>query len=185
LALQNTWKADRPTFDIIQRELCALHPHINALDFQVDWRGTGVLYKTNRVPVGTPASLESDGVLLTSFLLWRLYTSQTNFKLCLEEPENGVHVSALKPRYNCLKEFLAGPGGLKGIQILVSTHSRDLLNAIQSRPDIMKEVRVVEFDRTTGTQIHSLNHYREINQLLDEARNKIGDLWWSNRFGLG
>jgi len=181
IELQNTWKADRPTFDTIQKELCKLHPHITALDFQVDWRGTGILYKTNRVAFGTPASLESDGVLLTTFLLWRLYTSPINFKLCLEEPENGVHVASLGQRYQSLKHSLESFGNSKGVQILVSTHSRDLLNAIDSRPNILSEVRVVEFAPDTGTKIYNLNHWRQIDQLLDETRNQIGDLWWSNR----
>lgn len=162
-----------------------MHPHINNIDFLVDWRGTGILYKTDRVPFGTPASLESDGVLLSSFLLWRLYTSGDNFKLCLEEPENGVHVASLRQRYECLKSFLATTGGERHVQILVSTHSRDLLNAIQSRQSMLDEIRVVEFDQVEGTSIHTLHHYRQINQLLDEVRNQLGDLWWSNRLKHG
>ena len=185
IALQNVWKADRSTFETIQQKLHEMHPHINNIDFLVDWRGTGILYKTDRVPFGTPASLESDGVLLSSFLLWRLYTSGDNFKLCLEEPENGVHVASLRQRYECLKSFLATTGGERHVQILVSTHSRDLLNAIQSRQSMLDEIRVVEFDQVEGTSIHTLHHYRQINQLLDEVRNQLGDLWWSNRLKHG
>ena len=181
IALQNVWKADRPAFETIQQKLHEMHPHITNIDFLVDWRGTGILFKTDRVSFGTPASLESDGVLLTSFLLWRLYTTSTNFKFCLEEPENGVHVASLRQRYQLLKSFLASTGIERGVQILISTHSRDLLNAVQSRNDILDEIRVVEFDPTEGTNIHGLLHYRQINQLLDEVKNQLGDLWWSNR----
>jgi predicted ATPase len=181
LALQNVWKADRTVFGIIEQELHKMHSHVNNIDFLVDWRGTGILYKTTRVAFGTPASLESDGVLLTSFLLWRLYTAGNNFKFCLEEPENGVHISSLTQRYDCLVNFLAGQGKNRGVQILVSTHSRDFLNAINSRTNIMNQTRIVEYDNEIGTSVHELKHYRQVNQLLDEMKDKLGDVWWSNR----
>jgi predicted ATPase len=181
LALQNVWKSDRLTFDHIQDGVRRLHPHITALDFVSDWRGTGVVYKTDRVRFNTPASLESDGVNLSSFLLWRLYTARPNLKLCLEEPENGVPIATMKQRYQLLKQFAEGVDENRNMQILVATHSRDFLNAIGSRNAIMDEIRVTEFSPDTGTIIHTLNHYREIDQLLTEFRYQMGDLWWSNR----
>jgi predicted ATPase len=181
VALQNVWKADRPTFALILEKLQSLHSHILSIDFLTDWRGTGFVYKTSRTRWNIPASLESDGVLLSTFLLWRLYTARQNLKLCLEEPETGVHLSSLRERYQLLKQFAVGNEGLPKVQILIATHSRDFLNAIESRDDIMDEIRVTEFSPETGTAIHNLNHYREINQLLTECRYQMGDLWWSNR----
>lgn len=181
IALQDVWKGDRPTFELIQSELKGLHNHIDSIDFVADWRGTGLVYKTNRVRWNTPACLESDGVLLSTLLLWRIHTTPPNFKLCLEEPENGVHISSLKQRYDLLKQFADESERHRGIQLLIATHSRDLLNAIGSRNDILKEIRVTEFSQENGTEIHKLNHYREIDQLLKECRYQMGDLWWSNR----
>jgi predicted ATPase len=178
LALQDVWKSDRGTFDRIQEGVKRLHSHVKGIDFVADWRGTGIVYKTDRVTLSTPASLESDGVLLSTFLLWRVLTARQNLKLCLEEPENGVHIAALKERYQLLKGFV---GSIDNLQILIATHSRDLLNAIGLRNDILDEVRVAEYSTELGTKIHSLHHYREINQLLEECRDKMGDLWWSNR----
>jgi len=181
LALQQVWKSDRQTFDLIEKELQKLHSHILSIDFVSDWRGTGLIYKTDRVRWNIPASLESDGVLLSTFLLWRIYTARQNFKLCLEEPENGVHLWALKQRYQLLKQFTTSSESRDSVQILVATHSRDFLNAVESRNDIIREIRVTEFSPKDGTTIYALHHYREINQLLDQCKDQMGDLWWSHR----
>jgi predicted ATPase len=181
LALQEVWKSDRATFDAIQKQLQEIHDHILTIDFIEDWRGVGLVYGSNRTRGKTAASLESDGVLLTTFLLWRLHTAYNNFKLCIEEPENGVHIAAMKIRYKLLKQFAAVEGSEQKMQILIATHSRDFLNAIGHRTDIVNEVRVTEFSSTSGTAIYPLKHYRDIDQLLNECKDQMGDLWWSGR----
>ena len=173
--------SDRESFTRIEEGLQKLHDHIRSIGFKADWRGVGLTYRTTRSSLETSASLESDGVLLSTFLLWRVHTAPANFKLCLEEPENGVHLSLLPERYQLLKEFALPTEDHPNMQILVATHSRDFLNAIPSRNDILREVRVVEFDPDSGSSIHALNHYREIDQLLTEFKHKMGDLWWAKR----
>lgn len=66
--LQDVWRSDRPTFEAIEKGLQALHSHILGIDFIQDWRGIGLAYKTNRSKWNVPANLESDGVLLSTFL---------------------------------------------------------------------------------------------------------------------
>ncbi len=179
-ALQWVLNTDRQMFEGIEKDLTALHSHVLGMSFERDYRGTGLVYTTIRGGGRTPANLESDGVLLSTFLLWRLHTAPENMKLCWEEPENGVHLAELRHRYELLKQFATqGPGG-RNLQILVATHSRDFLNAI-GRSNTLQEVRVVEFDPTSGTKIIPLAHYREINQLLGEFNGQMGDLWWSDR----
>ncbi|MBU2008645.1 MAG: AAA family ATPase [Chloroflexi bacterium] len=183
-ALQDILTGDRDTFSMIEKELSKLHDHVLGMNFRPGWQGLGLFYRTTRTTgVDIPATLESDGVLLSTFLLWRVYSAPAYLKLCLEEPENGVHLFALKQRYQLLKRFATEQTGRPRPQILVSTHSRDFLNALQheSRTEMVKQVRLVEFSPTTGTSIRTLAHYREIHQLLDEFRGQIGDLWWSEK----
>jgi predicted ATPase len=180
LALRDLLLTKREIFTAIETDLSALHEHIRGIGFKSDWRGLSLTFKSERTMQETPATLESDGVLLSTFLLWRLHSSTPNLKVCLEEPENGVHVSALEPRYQLIKRFTTGTDPSR-VQILVATHSRDFLNAIKARADILNEVRVVEFSPSEGTAIHRLEHYREINQLLDACKGQLGDLWWSGR----
>ncbi|MBI2916832.1 MAG: ATP-binding protein [Chloroflexi bacterium] len=181
LVLRDMLSGDRATFSAMEKELASLHSHIQGLTFKRDWRGVGLFYKTSRSIDDVPASLESDGVLLSTFLIWRLYSARLNLKLCLEEPENGVHLSGLKQRYQLLKRFATQTSERPAPQILIATHSRDFLNAIESRSATMDEIRVVEFDPVDGTSIYPLHHYREINQLLTEFKYQVGDLWWSRR----
>lgn len=181
LVLRELYTRDRKSFSQIEEVLRKLHPHITEIRFKSDWRGVGLFYKTTRSVDDIPATLESDGVLLTTFLLWRGHEAPANLKLCLEEPENGIQLSALKQRYDLLNYFTTEAPDRPQVQILVATHSRDFLNAIESRPDILRIVRVIEFSSTSGTAIHELGHYRQIDQLLTEFRDQMGDLWWSER----
>lgn len=185
LALQDLLTTDRDTFTAMEGQLQNLHSHIRGITFKSDWRGVGFRYKSNRTTEPTPASLESDGVLLSTFLVWRMYSAPANLKLCLEEPENGVHLSSLKQCYQLLKRFATESEKHRNLQILIATHSRDFLNAIESRNDIIDEVRVTEFGPDSGTAIHTVHHYREIDQLLTEFRYQMGDLWWSGRLQHG
>lgn len=181
LVLRELYTRDRKAFSQIEETLRGLHVHITEMRFKSDWRGVGLFYKTTRTIDDIPANLESDGVLLTTFLLWRVHSASANLKLCIEEPENGMHISALKQRYELLKYFTTESLDRPQVQILVATHSRDFLNAIKSRRDIVRTVRVIEFSPTAGTAVHELSHYRQIDQLLDEFKDQMGDLWWSER----
>jgi predicted ATPase len=180
VALRDLLTTDRERFEEMERELHRLHPHVEGMAFKQDYRGVGLLYRTTRSAEALPASLESDGVLLTTFLLWRLFTAPENFQFCLEEPENGIHIQGMKERYDLLKR-MAGDGSEGHPQILIATQSRDFLNAISSRSEIMDQVRVAEMNPDTGTSIRALGHYRQINQLLEEFRDQMGELWWSSR----
>ena len=180
---------NRPTFQKIEQELGQLHPHVSGINFKSDFRGVGLTYSTNRTQGDTPAALESDGVLLTTMLLWLIHTSGPYQILCLEEPEHGIHVAAMRERYQLLKNFANTKRDPGPPQILLSTHSRDFLNGIgseqnqvtPSRSAIMSELRVVEFGEDDGTQIHSLCRWQNINDLLNEVKDQMGDLWWSER----
>ena len=191
IALRELLSTDRSTFQTIEEELSQLHGHVAGINFRSDFRGVGLTYSTNRAQGDTPAGLESDGVLLTTMLLWLIHTSAPNQILCLEEPENGIHLGAMRERYQLLKNFTNFSSKPGPPQILLSTHSRDFLNAIGTQPNrsnasrsaILEEVRIVEFGEDTGTRVHNLSRWHDIDQLLLQVKEQMGDLWWSGRLG--
>jgi predicted ATPase len=89
--LQDLQGSNREVFEAIERAVCVLFPHIKAIGFRTTWQGVRLSFRTDRSDDLIPAPQESDGVLLATFLFWRLYTANPSMKLCLEEPENGLH----------------------------------------------------------------------------------------------
>jgi len=89
--LQDLQGRNREVFEAIERAVCVLFPHIKAIGFRTTWQGVRLSFRTDRSDDLIPAPQESDGVLLATFLFWRLYTANPSMKLCLEEPENGLH----------------------------------------------------------------------------------------------
>ena len=170
LALQELQGAKRETFTEIEEELRRLFPHIRTIGFKSDWQGVRLQFMTDRSEDPITAPQESDGVLLATFLLWRLYTAGPSVCVCLEEPESGLHPHLLGDRFETLKKFsYPGDTNRPPVQILVATHSRDLLRIIKSHHSTLyNELRIVDFDPQSGTSVRPLSHYREAGQLLEK-----------------
>lgn len=183
LALQRLQGVNRPLFEHIEQELQAIFPHIRFINFQSGRLGVRLAFTTTRSEDLLPAPMESDGVLLTTFLLWRLYTAAPNLRLCLEEPENSVHPYLLGQRSQLLKRFACGEADRPPVQLLVATHSPDFLSAIEDREQAIEMIRVVEFDHDRGTMVHRLTDLGQIDTLLDVFDGNIGELWWSGAIG--
>lgn len=129
-------------------------------------------YRTARSYDPVRAPQESDGVLLATFLLWRLHTA-SNEIICLEEPENGLHPVLLAERFQLLKKVAGAER-----QLLVSTHSPEFLRVLKAHPAALyKEVRLVQFAPGEGTSVHSLHHYREATQLLGQYEDEMHSHW--------
>jgi len=169
LVLQALQGAKRETFTAIENDLRTLFPHIRTIGFKTDWQGVRLQFMTDRSEDPIPAPQESDGVLLAVFLLWRLYTAGSSVCICLEEPENGLHPHLLGDRLEVLKKFAYPEGSRPPVQILVATHSRELLRVVRTHHGtLFNELRVVEFDPISGTSVSPLSHYREAHRLIEE-----------------
>ena len=182
LSLDEMWKGDRPHHDEVQKQLAGLYPHIRGLEPIEDWRGVGIGYWTHRARHLIPAPLELDGVLLATFLLWRLQRDEANLRrICLEEPEAGVQLWDLRRRYQLLRRFTEASPGRGGLQILIATHSREFLNAIESEVDILQQLRITEYSGHEGTRFFPITHYLQLPELEKElaGERRLGDLWWS------
>jgi len=183
LVLQELQGSKRDVFLAIEKEVCRLFPHIKTIGFKSDRQGTRLAYMTNRSEDPIPAPQESDGVLLATFTLWRLYTAGQFLKICLEEPEGGLHPYFLGDRYQLLKKFAYPEESRPSVQILVATHSRDFLRTLKTHPaTLFPELRIVDFDLYSGTSVKKLSHYREVHNLFEKYGN-IGDLWSSGEMG--
>ena len=165
--LQKLQGEDRTTFTKIENGLSALFPHITAVGFKSDFPGVRLTYMTDRSEDPLPAPQEADGVLLSTFLLWRLHTAGPNLRVCLEEPENGIHRSLLRERMKLLRGFAHPKDNSRhGLQILVATHSLDIdMFGPEAEHD---RALAVEFNKQNGTSVKGRYGFE-----IDAARDRL------------
>lgn len=85
----------------------------------------------------------SDGTMLTLGLLSILHGPQQPDLLCVEEPETGLHPRRLRWLFDHMLG-LAYPGeGKPRRQVILTTHSPDLLNLFSDIPEAVKVVEQV------------------------------------------
>jgi predicted ATPase len=178
IELQDLQGSNRALFEAIEKAVGKLFPHIKAIGFRSDYRGVRLTFRTDRSEDLIPAPQESDGVLLATFLFWRLYTANPTMKVCLEEPENGLHPFLLAERFQVLKRFAHGDGGVPGVQLLVATHSPEFLRAVKAHPQALwNQIRLVEFTPGAGTSVRGLEHYREATNLIEQYLTQVHEKW--------
>lgn len=175
---QALWGKKPQIYEAIQGAVCRVFPHIKAVRFETDWQGVRLSFITDRSEDPVPAPQESDGVLLATFLFWRLYTGEPFLKVCLEEPENGLHPFLLAERFRLLKMFTEPGEGRPALQLLVATHSPEFLRAVKAHPTaLFKQIRLVEFAPSAGTRVSGLPHYRDATRLIEEYLTQVDERW--------
>jgi Fe-S cluster assembly ATPase SufC len=113
-----------------------------------------------------PASDLSQGLLVYLFFLALVHRDDAPAVLLIEEPENGLHPHRLQEVVTLLRTLTE-----HGTQIVLTTHSPDLLSACKP-----EEVLVfLRPDVTDGTQIHRLPADFERRAM----RETLGQLWAS------
>jgi predicted ATPase len=175
--LQALQGSDRALFEAIEQAICRVFPHIRAIAFKTDWQGVRLSFRTDRSEDLIPAPQESDGVLLATLLFWRLYTGAPSIKVCLEEPENGLHPLLMADRFRMLKEF-ATEGEQAKVQLLVATHSPEFLRVIKAHPtELWKEIRLVDFAAGQGTAVRGLKNFHEAANLFEQYLEEVQKRW--------
>jgi AAA domain, putative AbiEii toxin, Type IV TA system len=114
-----------------------------------------------------PASEVSQGLLLYFAFLTIVHRDDAPATLLIEEPENGVHPLRLHEVVTLLRSLTQ-----QGIQIIVTTHSPDLLNAC--KPEEVLVFRRPKPD--SGTEIHRLPADFERRSM----RSTMGEIWASS-----
>lgn len=111
----------------------------------------------------------SDGTLLAVGLAAMAAIVPPDSRVCIEEPETGVHPRLLRDILDIFVELAYPTNGAEPIQVLLSTHSPYLLDFFKDMPEC---VRV--FDLVDGE-----SQVRTLHQALEERRtplDEFGDL---------
>lgn len=115
----------------------------------------------------------SDGTLKFLALLAALLHPQPPPLMCIEEPEIGLHPDAIQLVAEAMVE------ASKSVQLIVTTHSEALVDALTDRPEA---VLVCERDFDGGTQFKRLSKENLREWLQDYS---LGQLWRKGEIGGG
>ncbi len=179
--LQAIQGSKREIFEAIEKAVCRVFPHIRTIGFNTERQGVRLTFMTYRSQDLLPAPQESDGVLLATFLFWRLYTAgDAPMIVCLEEPENGLHPLLLAGRFEVLRKFAHAEEGRLAVQLMVATHSPEFLRAIHAhRGALWEDLRLAEFTDQEGASIRGLRDFREASNLYEDYREEMQKCWKS------
>jgi len=120
-----------------------------------------------------PAALVSDGTLKFLCLLAVLFHPSPPPLICIEELELGMHPDSMRLIAEALVE------ASEHVQLVVTTHSEDLIDALSDRPDALL---VCERDFDNGTQFKRLSA-AELDEWLEHY--SLGQLWRKGEIGGG
>lgn len=139
-------------------ELCA--PEIQDLDFISTELGDVMLVFVEKDGTRTPARSLSDGTLRFLGTLVALRTAPPGSILMLEEPETGLHPQ----RIHLLVEALESAARERGIQVIATTHSPQLLQSLS--PEALKSAvlcaRSPDQPGTVLRRFGDLPHFTEV-----------------------
>lgn len=170
--LQKVQGERRDIFERIEEGLRGQFSHVKNIGFRTDHHGVRLMYQTTRSQDPLPAAQESDGVLVTTFVLWRLYTAGPGIRVCFEEPENGLHPFMLPSRFAALQRIAEGE---PPVQVLVSTHSPAFLKFVKGHhSQYFANLRTVDIDGLGRTQFQSLRTLRDAHELYDRYADVDG-----------
>ena len=163
--IQPTEEGDR-----IHGYLESLHEGFEKL-FTIPERGAMFLRIRERNLGLIPATRLSDGTLRFLCLMAALFDPDPPPLICIEEPEIGLHPDALQLVAEALQE------ASKRMQIIVTTHSEALVDALSADPE---SVLVCEKDLDNSTRILRLEADRLARWL---ERYRLGELWRKGEIG--
>ncbi|MBN8230281.1 AAA family ATPase [Corallococcus macrosporus] len=141
-------------------ELCG--PEIVGLDFSRTELGDVMLVLVEKDGTRTPARSLSDGTLRFLGTLVALRTVQEGSLVILEEPETGLHPQ----RIHLLVEFLESVVRERGLQVILTTHSPQVLQALsaESLKNTVLCARSPDQDGTVLRRLGDLPHFEEVSQ---------------------
>jgi predicted ATPase len=183
--LHNLRERDRSSFDRLIQEMRSAYEWLETIEFHriagrdlfskrlalVFVEKTSLSRK--RAAVRYTAEQVSDGFLRMLAITALRFCPRINPILLYEEPENGLHPSAIRHAARQLRQIAEN-----GVQVLVTTHSPLFLSSIFEDIDadtICKELKLVQRDNKGATIISS----PDVKVVSDAIANQIsvGDLW--------
>lgn len=120
-----------------------------------------------------PSSSVSDGTLRLLAYLTALEIDPHPSLICIEEPEHGLHPDAVAG----LIEILSVQSAERRIQLLLTTHAPEVLDAVPSPASI----RVVEKQADGSTRVGPIDEMNDLDRWLEDF--KLSELWRHNAIG--
>jgi len=168
--LSNTGRTD-VVADIVT-DLKNLLSFVNAVDTSVDRGLVQLLLKERYFDVDIDPLCTSDGTLRLLALVTALHLMPEHGLLVVEEPEHGLHPLLFGPMLDLVRERCPKGGGR---QVLVTTHSPDLLDAAET-----DEVVIVDRGEDGSTRLSRLEPAK-LNEWRQDFR--LGELWRMRQIG--
>jgi predicted ATPase len=146
--------------------MCLAFPDIDQLDIELTINGMGILgYRSKDAPeISISAIQMSDGMLRFLGLTLLLLLPEPPPLIAIDTPEIGLHPNLLPILAGLIKQ------ASKRTQIVIATHSAQLLNAESIEPE-----DVVLVEREDGASKFNRLPTESVNRWLD--RYSLGELW--------
>ena len=170
--LRTLEQANSDTLEKIASDATWILKQLEGVSTEVDRGKLLLMVKERAFAQEFDALSASDGTLRLLALLTALHTMPPHALLCVEEPEHGLHPSVFGPLFDIIRERCPARGGR---QVLVTTHSPDLLDA--AKPP---EVVVADRDRAGRTQMARPDH-EGLARWLEDFR--LSELWRMRQIG--
>jgi predicted ATPase len=122
----------------------------------------------------------SDGTMLMTAFLTLQYQQAPLDMLAIEEPDRGLHPYLVNQLLALLRGMTTGEIGGKPTQIVLATHSAELLDYVKPQ-----EVRFLNRDKATGAVVvHAIDPASpDWRTAYDEYRESLGSVWLSGGLG--
>lgn len=167
LVTQHLFENDRQTFDKILEKFQEKIPGMDNVSAVVTPDGHVLLrFKDGEFVDPFIARYVSDGTIKMFAYLVLLHDPKPHPFLCIEEPENQLYPSLLSELVEELRSYAR-----RGGQVFVSTHSPDMLNAVN-----VEEAFLLKKENGR-TRVRPLGQNKQLAALV-EAGDQLGSLWW-------
>jgi len=165
----------------VSKEYCSLVPTFSDLDVRPTRQGFHQIRFEDRWKRGlwyTPHEVSDGSMLMLAFLTMQFGNAPEI--VALEEPERGLHPYLMQQLVRFLRSIAHGSIGPKPVQVVLATHSGDLLDHLNP-----EEVRFLDRDPQDGAvTVHQVDPSKpKWKEAFEEYRSSLRDAWLSGGLG--
>jgi predicted ATPase len=163
-------------------QLCQLVPLFSDVDKELTGNGQQQLRFKDRWNDSlwyAPYEVSDGTLLLTAFLALQFQENPVDL-VAVEEPERGLHPYLLEQLVEMLRKLSRGEIGGRPVQVVLATHSADLLEYLQP-----EDVRFLDRDPKDGSAIvrEAPSNDPDWQRYFDEYRKSLRSAWLSGGLG--
>ncbi len=157
---------DKKKFERIKELLSGIIDEIEDISPTIEGKRIYLMMKDKNFDKYFYAESISDGTISLLSYISIIETSEKPDIICFEEPENFIHARLL--------EFLVDLFRRSDAQIILTTHSLQLINLCEPEDMIMVE------KENGGTKARRIENREEFKKFLDENELTLGELYYSS-----